>query len=163
VLNLHGFYSHADHSYASSTPSAAVESIVLELETVIAGATALGGAANELTLSVGATPTALTAMTECAGVQRMLQRVSESGCRVELHAGVYTTLDLQQVSTNAAKLGLEEIGFTVLAEVVSVYPGRGKDGGDEVLVALGSTQSRQPTLGLRTHHDINQTPILLQD
>lgn len=50
------------------------------------------------------------------------------GLHLEVHAGVYPTLDLQQLATHArdaALLSSADIAISVLAEVASLYPGRG--------------------------------------
>ena len=51
------------------------------------------------------------------------------------------TLDLQQLATHARGPSLmtaDDIAISVLAEVASVYPGRGRDGTTEALVAAGT-------------------------
>lgn len=66
------------------------------------------------------------------------------GLHLEVHAGVYPTLDLQQLATHArdaALLSSADIAISVLAEVASLYPGRGTDGDtntDEALLNAGS-------------------------
>lgn len=152
---LKGFYCHAGHSYAGSGTNSAFELLSAELE---AGVRAVGlartefglsaGSSREWIVSVGATPTAMVAAFVSAHPE------SESGhdfvavmklCAdftVELHAGVYTMLDLQQLSTRVMpspnELGVGDIAISILAEVVSVYPGRGENGGDEALVTAGT-------------------------
>lgn len=62
------------------------------------------------------------------------------GYALEVHAGVYSTLDLQQLATHsrdASYLNAAAIGISVLAEVASVYPGRGAGGATEALVNAG--------------------------
>ncbi|KAI5807809.1 putative serine dehydratase domain-containing protein [Pyronema omphalodes] len=158
---LKGFYSHAGHSYGAKTAEEAVEFLAKELETVVKGVDTLDGLsgsegnqpfnAKGLVLSVGATPTALAA----EGMRERIRNIQEKGWIVELHAGVYTTMDLQQLTTgpesvtsdssesssdtkteSTAVRALDEgdIAITVLAEVASVYPDRG-----EALLAIGST------------------------
>lgn len=153
---LKGFYCHAGHSYGISGTNSAFELLSAELE---AGARAIGlakaefgpsvgSSSREWTVSVGATPTAMVAAFVSTHPE------SESGhdfatvmglCTefaVELHAGVYTTLDLQQLSTRVMpspnELGVGDIAISILAEVVSIYPGRGTNGGDEALVTAGT-------------------------
>jgi D-serine deaminase-like pyridoxal phosphate-dependent protein len=127
---LRGFYSHAGHSYSSSSATESLRFLADELDAVITAATFLGDSGKELILSVGATPTALAA----EGMEETVQHIRECGWMLELHAGVYTLLDLQQLSTNPAGVGRGDIAITVLAEVASVYPERG-----EALLALGTT------------------------
>ncbi|KAG6000682.1 hypothetical protein E4U54_001336 [Claviceps lovelessii] len=62
------------------------------------------------------------------------------GLAIEIHAGVYPILDLQQLaahSVGASRLSWRDIALTVLAEVHSNYPGRGAKGSDEVLIGAG--------------------------
>lgn len=140
AVSLTGFYSHAGHSYNSTSAQESMQMLVTELETVIGGAQLIASdRGRELVLSVGATPTALSA-TEIKGVVNDLQEVGRGQWKFELHAGVYTLLDLQQLATRPSGLGLADIALTIMAEVVSVYPSR-----REVLVAFGTTAlGREP-------------------
>lgn len=132
-IALAGFYSHAGHAYASASAAESLGFLAQELDTVLAGA---AGAPAGLVLSVGATPTALAADPAIAD---MVARIQERWV-LELHAGVYTTLDLQQLAPRPNGLGVEDIALTIMGEVASVYPERG-----EVLVAFGSTAlGREP-------------------
>ncbi|TPX08399.1 uncharacterized protein E0L32_010129 [Thyridium curvatum] len=69
-------------------------------------------------------------------------RSSPSTAALEVHAGVYPLLDLQQLATHARSedrgLAASDLALTVLAEVASVYPGRGYDGTAEALINAGS-------------------------
>lgn len=103
-------------------------------------------------LTVGATPTATAAQNMLSSssprvseFKTLLARLGEK-YKVELHAGVYPLLDLQQVATHArpptgvsqrgfAPLSKEHIGVKVLVEVTSVYDEREKP---EALVSAGS-------------------------
>lgn len=62
---------------------------------------------------------------------------------IELHAGVYALLDLQQLATGAQpRKGAANLGLSILAEVASIYPDREPP---EVLVAAGSLSlGREP-------------------
>lgn len=152
---LKGFYCHAGHSYAVSGTNSAFKLLSAELE---AGTRAVGfartefglpaGSSREWTVSLGATPTAMAAAfvstypesengRDFATVMKVYADFT-----VELHAGVYTMLDLQQLSTHVMpppnELGVGDIAISILAEVVSIYPGRGENGGDEALVTAGT-------------------------
>lgn len=152
---LEGFYCHAGHSYSVTNTQAALELLSEEIE---AGMAALRLAKSEFgasttstrnwTISIGATPTAMTAaaMAVDSEIKRVFaEKTGDLGrdrCRVEIHAGVYTMLDLQQLSTHVMpppyELTVKDIAISILAEVVSVYSGRGVDGRDEALVAVGT-------------------------
>lgn len=67
------------------------------------------------------------------------------GCHLEIHAGVYPTLDIQQLATNAlptsgprAMLSWSDLALTILAEIASFYPARGPNGSPEALIGAGS-------------------------
>lgn len=99
-----------------------------------------------MVLTVGATPTATAAHNMLSGSPRaaefktLLNRLKEA-YDVELHAGVYPLLDLQQVATHArpasgrASLTKDSIGSKVLLEVCSVYDERDQP---EALASAGS-------------------------
>lgn len=82
---------------------------------------------------------------KAAGALRnTLATINDIGCKVEVHAGVYPTLDIQQLATHAlpmdgpnAMLTWNNLALTVVAEVASLYPGRGKDGAPEALIGAG--------------------------
>ncbi|PHH89312.1 hypothetical protein CDD83_6301 [Cordyceps sp. RAO-2017] len=123
-----------------------------------------------LTLSAGASPTALSVQnivvangedegqdgarpdtaaatttenelrTEAASLSALFDSVKARGHAVEIHAGVYPTLDLQQLaahSLSSSRLSWTDLALTVLAEVHSVYPGRGAGGTPEALIGAG--------------------------
>ena len=76
-----------------------------------------------------------------AQIKDLLTRMRASGLTLEIHAGVYPTLDIQQLaahSCDARYLNPSAIAISVLAEVSSVYPGRGPKGVTEALVNAGS-------------------------
>ncbi|TFB06945.1 hypothetical protein CCMA1212_000273 [Trichoderma ghanense] len=165
---LSGLYSHAGHSYGGDSRVAAVRMLEAEIEAMLSGAERLVGRAKDkgvrlptLVVSAGASPTALAvqnlviageasdgqgdagppelrqAATELAA---LLGAAKDKGHAVEIHAGVYPTLDLQQLaahSTAASRLSWRDIALTVVAEVHGVYPGRGTNGTDEALVGAG--------------------------
>lgn len=104
-------------------------------------------------LSVGATPSATSIQnigTQRTGVSRLtegiaylkatISRVNQTH-EIELHAGVYPILDLQQLATHASpsamgtELSTADIALTILSEVASLYPNRKNP---EALLAAGS-------------------------
>ncbi|KAI8961952.1 putative serine dehydratase domain-containing protein [Daldinia sp. FL1419] len=127
-----------------------------------------GPGKDPLVLSVGATPTATTiqhpdlATTDGDGtngtsgtsnganllttvptqhLKSLLKSLKASTFALEVHAGVYPTLDIQQLAAHARDLSLlnsSMIGITILADVASVYPERGPDGATEAVVNAGS-------------------------
>lgn len=149
------------HSYATSSPQEALRAFAQELEGLEAGARAFLASAGaplqagaKPLLSLGATPTATAAQNllhDAAGgpasaeYRSLLSRVSRE-FSVELHAGVYPVLDLQQLATRArpaesraqpgqSLLSLRDLGLRALVEVVSVYEDREKP---EAMIAAGS-------------------------
>jgi D-serine ammonia-lyase len=144
---LHGFYSHAGHSYAARSRDdafayltrefAALEAVAARLRSLRGG----GGEAPPLTLSVGASPTIRSMLNREARELGLGGALVSPGVALEVHAGVYPVLDLQQLATSAAGAagdGPGRLALTVLAEVTSLYPGRGAGGSTEALATAGS-------------------------
>jgi D-serine deaminase-like pyridoxal phosphate-dependent protein len=142
-----GTYSHFGHSYGFSTPLESLEGLLTEFELLrsVAETTFKG---TKLTLSVGATPTATAAQmladsaeaSQVAGSDNVRSRweaLKNSPHTLEIHAGVYPFLDMQQLATQARISNLTEsnFGFRVLVEVASIYSEREKP---EALIAAGS-------------------------
>lgn len=156
-VHLAGLYTHMGSSYNSSSPEEALQYMVAELEGLKEGAIsflkcigpvgAKDSGAAKLILSLGATPTATSThnlLENTEGAQRyrkLLEEINQSFA-VELHAGVYPLLDMQQLATRArprngaSSLSYSDLGFRVLAEVASLYPDRGAK--PEALIAAGS-------------------------
>ncbi|EOO02625.1 putative alanine racemase domain protein [Phaeoacremonium minimum UCRPA7] len=160
---LSGLYSHAGHSYAGDSRVAAMKMMGAELSAMLTGAGRLttiakdaGVAVPPLTLSAGASPTALSVQNllsegsvdekdselhaAASSLSALFDTIRERSHVVEIHAGVYPTLDLQQLAAHSVSTSLvswKDIAFTVLAEVHSNYPGRGADGRPEVLIGAG--------------------------
>ena len=173
VYKLKGFYSHAGHSYATNSSATAMELLIQEIDGLACVATMAQSIARDAghgeeryVLSVGATPTAasieylflegLDAKGHSSSsplgnqekiklsLQNLIKKTSEAYC-IELHAGVYPFLDMQQLATKASpslqvdgttvEKGLSDIALTILAEVASVYPHRVPP---EALIAAGS-------------------------
>ncbi|KAI9684042.1 MAG: hypothetical protein M1822_005869 [Bathelium mastoideum] len=153
--SLQGFYSHMGHSYGFSSSDEALEGLAAELEGAAKAAevaTGAGTTTDKLIITVGATPTATGAQNIMAGAttpqakkaREAIERVKEH-FKVELHAGVYPVLDLQQLATRArpparaeqpsTHLSTEALGLRILVQVASVYNDRGKP---EALIAAGT-------------------------
>ncbi|KAI0468495.1 putative serine dehydratase domain-containing protein [Xylaria cf. heliscus] len=163
-----GLYSHAGHSYASRRDWEAMGILGAEFAALHAVALAVRGDRPEhpLVLSVGATPTVTTlhhpdfahangdgeggrGAGEGAGageaataqIKDLMARMRADGLTLEVHAGVYPTLDVQQLAAHACDakfLNPSAIAISVLAEVASLYPGRGPGGATEAMVNAGS-------------------------
>ncbi|KAK2461939.1 hypothetical protein APHAL10511_006402 [Amanita phalloides] len=140
-VDIYGFYAHAGNAYASTTFSEASSFLSVEVESVnLAARIALGelskipeklSARKPFVLSVGSTPTAHAANA------RTRQRVAEELCgTLELHAGNYPMLDLQQEHTGM--IDELQISQRVRATVISVYPRRGVNDEDEALIDAGA-------------------------
>lgn len=161
---LAGLYSHAGHSYAGADTATAISTLNDELSALLAATDALralapAAASTPITLSVGATPTTTAASnllhpsaapsaaetTALTALRATIAAIHTASATIELHAGVYTLLDLQQLATHArppAQLSEADLGLTVLAEVASVYPER-RNG--EALITAGSVAlGREP-------------------
>lgn len=172
---LHGFYSHAGHSYGGDSEVAAMEVLVQEIEGLQDAAKLVKGRAGNIRgsetnrvyiLSAGATPTATSIQNvlrdnpqqtpemcqQIAILKRTIEQANaENDTSVELHAGVYTLLDMQQLATQASPspasfqdddddkhsplLSTSDVALTVLAEIASLYPSRDPP---EALIAAGS-------------------------
>ncbi|KAI1384051.1 putative serine dehydratase domain-containing protein [Hypoxylon trugodes] len=157
---LHGVYSHAGHSYATRTDWAAMQILSDEfsgLQSVASTIQALRPEHAPLVLSVGATPTATTiqhpdlssptnsdstpAEALTTHLKSLLTTLKTSNFALEVHAGVYPTLDMQQLAAHARDITLLNsslIAISVLADIVSLYPTRGPNSSTEALVNAGS-------------------------
>lgn len=166
-LVLLGLYSHAGQSYGGDSRSAAIKMLRDELAALLEGARTVAAAFVDrdmtlppLTLSVGASPTALAVQNLLSGqdaeagdatttaelraaaaeLSSLIDDIKRRGHIVEIHAGVYPTLDLQQLaahSLSSSLLSWGDISFTLVAEVCSRYPSRGAHGTDEYLIGAG--------------------------
>lgn len=164
---LHGLYAHAGQSYYTREDWAALSYLTEEYSVLhrVAGDVRRVRPGHALVLSVGATPTATAlqhpgfagvaaaaaaagpdtageqAGARVASLSALISTLKGDGLDLEVHAGVYPTLDLQQLATHARDgplLGSSDIGVTVVAEVASLYEGRGEGGSAEALVNAGS-------------------------
>ena len=160
---LAGVYTHWGSSYGSSSPQEALSYLARELEGIKKGAVSLlnsvgvSGEANDtkrnmITVSLGESPTAMsmqTLMEDTQEVKHYREQIEDlkKSFDVEIHAGVYPVMDMQQLATrarpqhspsnpNQSLLSYSDLGFRVLVEVASLYPDRG--GGPQALLTAGS-------------------------
>ncbi|KAJ2913396.1 hypothetical protein MD484_g7004, partial [Candolleomyces efflorescens] len=141
AVSLHGFYAHAGNSYGSTSLSEAQSYLSSEVQMVneaasftlenLKGKLGSGNHSQPFVLSVGSTPTAHASGAE---VREIMERVLHG--KLELHAGNYPLLDLQQQHTSLVDYA--RVAQHVRATVVSYYPGRGKGGEDEALIDAGA-------------------------
>ncbi|KAI1821587.1 putative serine dehydratase domain-containing protein [Xylaria intraflava] len=154
-----GVYSHAGHSYGSRKDWEAMGVLGVEFAGLhdVARAVQAERPTHPLVLSVGATPTVTTLQhpdfhtdgttnggasdgAVTAQIKDLIARMRADGLTLEVHAGVYPTLDVQQLAAHArdaTSLNPSAIAVTVLAEVSSIYPGRGANGTSEAIVNAG--------------------------
>jgi len=141
AASVYGFYGHAGNAYASKSLSEASTFLSGEVDAVntaagralalLSGTLKMEPPTEPFVLSVGSTPTAHAASAETrAKLSTFLHG------KLELHAGNYPMLDLQQQETGM--ITMEHIAQRVRATVVSLYPGRGDDGSDEALIDAGA-------------------------
>lgn len=158
ILDFQGLYSHAGHSSGGDSDVAALKLLNQEVKILVMAADSavkLLDHRKSFTLSVGPTPTVTSTQAIRQGVAdpenehanmflQTLKTVFESSnYTIELHAGVYPFLDLQQQATQASPskntssptLTEADIALTILAEVSSKYPDRSEP---EALIAAGS-------------------------
>lgn len=133
TVYIYGFYTHAGHSYSVASQAEAQDHLRNEIEHVRAAADLCrklpAGRGLHLTLSVGATPTAHAAPIVLDSESK--QAGGDTTTTLELHAGNFAILDLQQTSTTLAPIS--HIASWIEGEVLSVYPER-----REVLVNIGA-------------------------
>ena len=168
-VTLVGFYTHAGHSYGGESDIAAVRLLIEEIEGLYKAAIqarqhgyAHGQSQPRYVLSVGATPTATSIQNflpqsqggpsgEIRGLisqaKELIQRVKQQ-FSLEIHAGVYPFLDMQQLATKASpsanvehptgqrfNISTADVALTIMAEVASLYGDRDSP---EALIAAGS-------------------------
>jgi len=148
AVSVYGFYSHAGQSYASTNLPEASSFLSAEVDAVnVAAGLALAllegtpGVAPRNTpfiLAVGATPTAHAATAETRDKLASLLNGT-----LELHAGNYPLLDLQQLHTSLVDRA--RIAQRVLATVISYYAGRGVGGTDEAMCDAGAIAMSKDT------------------
>lgn len=168
-VTLVGFYTHAGQSYVGDSDAAAIRLLIDEIEGLHKAAIqarrhdhAHGQSQPRYILSVGATPTATSiqnffpqsqhgSSSEIHGLiskaKDLIQRVKQN-FSLEMHAGVYPFLDMQQLATKASpsaklegtadqgsRISTTDVALTIMAEVVSLYSDRETP---EALIAAGS-------------------------
>lgn len=152
-IRLVGAYTHLGESYASNSPAEALEFLIREIRDAKTGADSIvqalpDSSTGRLTISLGATPTATAvqnALSEGEWNQKFrtyIEQVKET-YDVEVHAGVYPVLDMQQLATRARPatddgkplLSAKNIALRIMCEVASTYHEREKP---EALVGAGS-------------------------
>ncbi|EPQ60665.1 hypothetical protein GLOTRDRAFT_53051 [Gloeophyllum trabeum ATCC 11539] len=147
ATTIFGFYCHAWDAYASTSLPEASSFLSAEVNAVNSAASAAKKIYAEISanvpeggfvLAVGSTPTA-----HAASVEARQQLDSLLHGRLELHAGNYPLLDLQQMHTNL--VGGNRVAQKVLATVISYYPGRSADGRDEALCDAGAIAMSKDT------------------
>ncbi|TFK41192.1 hypothetical protein BDQ12DRAFT_679050 [Crucibulum laeve] len=141
AISVHGFYGHAGNSYGSTSLSEASNFLSSEVDMVntaaklakdkLARSLNPDAHAQPFVLSVGSTPTAHAASAE---TKALLEKHLHGN--LELHAGNYPMLDLQQQHTSLIDHG--RIAQRVRATVISYYAGRGEGGSDETMVDAGA-------------------------
>lgn len=169
-VHLVGLYSHSSLSYAGSKPADAFGSLTSEIKGCLEALHELRKYDNNrnrsIDISVGASPQASAMQSlvndgQRAGTSKTaseLKALLETFSRgregikasLEIHAGVYSILDLQQLATksNESLRGHEQdIALTVAAEVVSVYNDHERYQ-PEILIAVGTLGlGREPCQG----------------
>ncbi|KAI5283164.1 hypothetical protein KEM54_002350 [Ascosphaera aggregata] len=134
-VNLRGFYSHLGSSYGSDSSSEALNYLATELEGCTLSSINAGkvyGQDRRFILSVGATPTTVSAHelvfaaeNDSPAVLRVRKALSHAKEHhtLELHAGAYVTLDMQQLAAHSrtSNLSFNNVAVSVLTEVASVY------------------------------------------
>lgn len=170
---IYGFYAHAGQSYASKTVEQADKFLQTEVEVTDTAARcareilakvpqAKARHPDPFVLSVGSTPTAHAALARAHANKAAGHNLSGV---IELHAGNYPFLDLQQVATNAIPTAdtcgtpdcagagacgavaagkgqsARDVAFSVLSSVVSTYPSR-PNGGEALCDAGGIAMSK---------------------
>ncbi|ESK97938.1 alanine racemase [Moniliophthora roreri MCA 2997] len=140
AISVFGFYCHAGNAYASTSLPQASTFLSEEVDAVntaaglaleILSKSNIDAPSESFVLSVGSTPTAHAASAETRAMLSSLLHGT-----LELHAGNYPMLDLQQEHTSLIQSA--NISQRVRTTVVSYYPGRGANGTDEAVVDGGA-------------------------
>ncbi|KAJ5937801.1 hypothetical protein N7454_004143 [Penicillium verhagenii] len=154
-VSLLGLYSHSSLSYGAKTAAEAMGYLSSEIrgcKDALSRWKHLLPQGRELIISVGATPQVVSSnnlVPHVGGVSsssaeaeelKALLREEDAHVKIELHAGCYPILDMQQLSTHArdgAGRLEDEIALSVVAEVCSVY-NDGEREKAEALLAAGT-------------------------
>lgn len=158
TLSFLGIYAHAGQSYQAREDWKALDYLIAEFKSLeeVAGVISEKAPGHPLVLSVGASPTATALQHPSIGsaasssghdaneavekVNAYLEGLKEKNYSIEVHAGVYPVLDLQQLATHArspAFLTSDSLALTILVEVASLYESRGPSGTVEALINAG--------------------------
>lgn len=158
IISIFGTYTHANFSYASKTAQTAAEILALEVASandvakrVLEILKETGCSQNKLDqdglrLAVGATPTAhaahgeFDAAREKAGVGK-----GRLVGKVELHAGNYCLLDVQQVATSM--VDVPSCAMSVGSTVLSTYVERNEAVCDAGAIAMSKDTGPMPGYG----------------
>lgn len=145
-LAFEGLYSHDGNSYGGNSANDAIKRLIEEIDQSMVAAKQHFTGSRRLTLSVGSTPTAVSIENlNKIDSKELTDTVATAKAQfdLELHAGVYTLLDWQQMSTHAStEKNVNNIALTVLAEVCSIYSDRERP---EALIAAGTLSlGREP-------------------
>jgi len=137
TIDIYGFYCHSGNAYASASQEIASGFLSDELTAVNEAAQKAlsllkAEARPSWVLSVGSTPTAHAA--SVAEVREKLQATLLGD--LEIHAGNYPMLDLQQLATSLIEP--TRISQKIISSVISYYPGRGEDETDEAICDAGA-------------------------
>jgi D-serine deaminase-like pyridoxal phosphate-dependent protein len=164
ATSLHGFYAHAGNAYGSTSLTEAQSYLSGEVRMVndSAGfalekyrdAIENGENTSPLVLSVGSTP---TAHASSSAARERLEEILHGA--LELHAGNYPVLDLQQQHTSL--IDYPRVAQRVRSAVVSYYPGRGKNGEDEALIDAGAIAFSKDTGPSGTFGEVVGKPWVL--
>lgn len=155
---LLGLYSHSSLSYGAKTADEAISYTISEIEGCKDALTRWLHLLpdREIVISIGATPQAVsshnlveeeTKSSKAEELKSLLSAPADSKFKIELHAGNYPVLDMQQVSTHArvsAGTLEEEIAMTVVAEVCSVYNDGEREKPEALLAAGTLALGREP-------------------
>ncbi|KAI0348586.1 hypothetical protein BDW22DRAFT_1350822 [Trametopsis cervina] len=148
AVSVHGFYTHAGQSYASTSLTEASSFLSREVDAVntaaglalslLKGTPGTAPRDSPFVLAVGATPTAHAATAETRDKLASLLNGT-----LELHAGNYPLLDLQQIHTSL--VDDKRVAQRVLATVISYYADRGAGGTDEAMCDAGALAMSKDT------------------
>lgn len=155
-VRLLGLYSHSSLSYGAKTPAEAMTHLIGEIrgcKVALNQWLPLLPQDRELIISVGATPQVSSSHNlvregssspEAEELKALLtnpcSETADVRVKIELHAGNYPILDMQQIFTNAREdTGKfeDEIAMSVVAEVCSVYNDSEREK-PEALIAAGT-------------------------
>ncbi|KAK9488548.1 hypothetical protein V1527DRAFT_433546 [Lipomyces starkeyi] len=147
-IGLYGFYSHAGGSYSSTSFDSASEFLDKEVRSVyeasaLARSIILASEAGQqrFVLSVGATPTAHTSAKAFEMTKNLFTKAMEND-DLEIHAGNYAMLDMQQVATSL--VSPSNIAGRVVAEIITYYSDRNEYLIDAGVLALAREPGRIP-------------------